>query len=217
MMNDSHPFLLDPSLFQRLQRTRHDPFSSVSSGALTAAPPTHRRQLYVRGIGLKEKAADESTSSETPIRPFERLLVGLFEGKVPLSFQVEATPASVRFFLGVWTPNEVSPGARVPGLAEQEGVIVSLLRGVYPFVDIADSILSQPRPWPRSGLALGVPSLPAGERSDPALPIERLARALTGKAWSLLVLAQPVLPELTDQVRDRVLNEMRMATAAAAA
>jgi hypothetical protein len=215
-MSDFRPFVLDPSLFQHLQRTKHDPFSSVSSGEITAAPPTHRRQLYVRGIGLKEKATDQSPSSETPIPPFERLLVGLFEGKVPFSFQVEATPASVRLFLGVWMPDEVSPGPRAPELAEHEDVMVSLLRSVYPFVDFKESIL-QPSPWPRSGLALGIPSMPASDRSDPALPIERLVRALTGKSWSLLVLGQPVLPETTDQVRDTILNEMRMVTAAAAA
>jgi hypothetical protein len=216
-MSETRPFLLDPSIIQDLQRARHDPFRAASSGDVIAAAPTCRRQIYVRGIGVRDRALDESAASERPVLPLEGVLVGLSAGRVPFAFQVTATPSSVRFCLGAWIPEAGSHNATAAQLTEHEDVLESLLRGVYPSVDIVQSASSPPTVWPRCGLALGVPSLVAADRADPALPMERLVRALTGKSWSLIVLAQPVLRETTDRVRDRILNEMRMASAAQAA
>src|SRR5260370_39090821 len=98
-MNETQPFLLDPSLFHYLQRAEHDPFSTAQSGEFTAAPPSFRRQTPVDGIGLRTQAPDDPEASNKSSRPLEGLLLGPFEGNVPFSFQVSATPPPARFLL----------------------------------------------------------------------------------------------------------------------
>jgi hypothetical protein len=215
-MSDPRPFSLDPALVPFLQRAKHDPFASARSGKATVAPPARRRQVHVRGVSAQKKTADEAAGPDPQIRPLERLLVGLFGARVPFAFQVDGTPASVRFLLSVWT-SEAAATPTPTDVGRHQDVLVSLLRGVYPSVDIDDSAPSPPVAWPNSGVALGVPSLLAFDPADPALPMQRLVRALTGHTWSLLILGQPASPDLTDQMRDKILNDMRLASAAQAA
>ena len=217
-MSETGPFSLDPYVVDYAQRADADPFAAVGPGEVTAAPPSLRAPLVIRGVGLQGRTTDRQPAErpkDTPAHPqAEQVLIGLYRQAVPFGFQVISAGGQVQFVMSAWA--SASSGAAPADVCKSREVVESLLRGAYPSADAMHATSAPPHPWPRSGLALGVPTFQPGEASDRALPIQRLIRAMAGKAWSLLVLAEPARRDVADGVRNRVLNDMRQAAAAQA-
>jgi hypothetical protein len=174
--------------------------------------------VLIRGIGLLSRSTERSPAGQpdAPTRPkLEQVLIGLHAQRLPFAFQVLSARGQTQFVTAAWTPAG-STGAEPAAARNAREVMESLLRGAYPAVDAVDAAPAPPHRWPRSGLALGVPVLPPPDPADRTLPIQRLVRALSGQAWSLLVLAEPVRRGIADAVRNRVINDMRQAAAAQA-
>jgi hypothetical protein len=203
------PFLLEQDVVEYVQRTRWAPVDVARSGAVTAAPPACRRIVRVTGVGVHRKAPEAPAGPRIAAKPLEQVLVGMASASTPVAFQVDSSPGHAQFWLGSWS----DPGAPQPGTE----LLGTLLRGAYPAVELATEDPPPPRPWPRSGLLLGVPAPQPDGTHDRAAPVHRLVRALAGSTWSLLVLAEPVDDALLHDLRADVINDMRLAAAAEAA
>jgi hypothetical protein len=177
----------------------------------TEGPSRSRRLLRVMGVGRPE------TDQLAPIAKTDRwrpataeLITGLYGYRIPLAFWILGSTTGVRIHLGTWSAREAA--AQVQD--RRIGVIQSVLRGLYPVVEL-DPVSEQLQGWSLGGLALGIPA-PAGiDPRDGAAPIDRIMRSMTGADWSVVVLAYPVAEDAVSRGRDSLLNEMRGVQSAA--
>src|SRR4051812_20545056 len=192
-----------------LQRSGSEPH--ITSGPRTEGGADGRRLLRIRAIGRPAKLRPRPTAGSERWRPpTAELITGLYGYRIPVAFQLLGSPDGVRVALGTWSARAASPPVQQRRLA----VIESVLRGLYPVVDVEPANIVETR-WPLAGVALGVPS-PAGiDDTDGAAPIDRVVRSMTGANWSILVLAYPAAEPAIAEVRDSVLNEMRAVQSAA--
>lgn len=190
---------------------RCGPGPDAGNGARTEGSAASRRLLRVRGIGRPEKERQRPISKPDRWRPATaELITGLYGYRIPMAFYLRGGAEGVRIHLGTWSARTASS----PVQARRLGVIESVLRGLYPVVDL-EPTHDDPWSWPLGGMALGVPA-PAGvDESDGAAPMDRIIRSMTGTDWACLVLAYPAAEDAIGQVRDSVLNEMRAVEAAA--
>lgn len=190
---------------------RVGPGPEIDFGALTQGTPDSRRLLRVRGIGRPEKERQRPNTKLERWRPATaELITGLYGYRIPLAFYLLGSADGVRLHLGTWSAR-AAPG---PVQARRVAVIESVLRGLYPVVDLEPAADELSR-WPLSGMALGIPA-PAGlDDTDGAAPIDRIIRSMTGADWAALVLAYPTSEDAVGEVRDSVINEMRAVESAA--
>jgi hypothetical protein len=173
--------------------------------------PGSRRLVQVGGVGRPEKYRQPSIVKTKRWRPATaELITGLYGYRIPLAFYLLGSTNGVSVQLGTWSARAAA--GEVQDL--RVGIIESVLRGLYPVVDLQATV-SEAWSWPLGGLALGVPA-PAGiDANDGAAPIDRVIRSMTGTDWAVLVLASPASEGAIAQVRDSVLNEIRAVEAAA--
>jgi hypothetical protein len=175
------------------------------------APADHRALLQVSGVALTELPLPGQARR---LRS-EDLLIGLHGQGVPVAFQLGRLGEETTIGMGAWWPQDW-PARRDVG--QMGGLVVAGLRGLYPSITAEPMVrTARAGPWPRSGLALGIPTAKPPEAADDAWPVDRLVRALVGVRWEVLVLAAPVAAGLLAELRDRVLNQMRLVRGAAAA
>jgi hypothetical protein len=192
-----------------LQRSGSEP--DIGRGARTEGVAGARRLLRVRGIGRPEKDSMRSRNTSELWRPATaELITGLYGYRIPLAFSLVGSVDGVRIQLGTWSAR----AAAAPVQTRRVAVIDSVLRGLYPVVDL-EAVDDEPSQWTLGGMALGVPA-PAGlDESDGAAPIDRIIRSMTGANWAALVLAYPASEAAIGHVRDSVINEMRAVESAA--
>ncbi|HEX6678819.1 MAG TPA: FtsK/SpoIIIE domain-containing protein [Actinomycetes bacterium] len=202
------------SMVDYLQRCGPGP--SIAGGPRTEGAAGSRRLLRVQGVGRPEKQRQGRPSRQGQAEPDRwrpataELITGLYGYRIPLAFWVLGSAEGVRIHLGTWSAKAGSS----PLQARRAAVIESVLRGLYPVVDLEPAGVER-WSWPLGGMALGVPA-PAGiDRSDGAAPMDRIIRSMTGASWSALVLAYPLPEDAIGHVRDSVLNEMRAVESAA--
>src|SRR5205807_309113 len=112
------------------------------------------------------------------------------------------SPDGVDIRLGTWSArSDTRPQTQDRRLA----VVASVLRGLYPVVDVEPAI-DQPCTWPLGGMALGVPAPIGVDDADGSVPIDRVIRSMTGTSWAALVLAYPVAENAIANERSGLLN-----------
>ena len=184
----------------------------LSRGARTTAAPASRRLLTLRGVGKEKKGPSPVPPPGVRMRmPTEDLVTGLYGYRIPLAFVAWGRPEGVELQLGVWS-SKASTGAGT--LDRRCDVLASLLRALYPSVDLEQAVAEAPALL-LAGLALGVPSIKRPEQGDPVAPIDRVIRAVAGTEWAAMVLAYPLAETAVGGIRDDVINEMRAVEAAA--
>jgi hypothetical protein len=145
----------------------------------------------------------------------EDLAVGLYGYKIPLAFLIRGEAGNIGIHLGIWSPSG-QEGAPAAVLDERHEILGTVLRSLYPAIDLMPAAPELSRPM-LAGLVLGIPTPGAADAADAALPIDRLVRALHGARWAALVLAEPVDEGWAGSLRDTVINEIRSVQAAAGA
>lgn len=211
-----------------LQRNQYSPPRLPAQASMTDAPAGARRLWQVRGVGHYERAqqrAERMTKSERPGKPnapgvpipvhlpSEDLLIGLSGLCVPVAFVVHGEPSAVSVYAGAWSqhPRENAPPAVLDSRLQLVGTLLSSL---YHSVQLSPA---EDVRVPRSqlgGMVLGIPTIKPPESLDGLLPLDRLIRAMLGSRWTVLVLAEPVAPKATNDLRLGLLNEMRSVEAA---
>lgn len=179
----------------------------------TCGDPTSRRLLLVRGISRPPRDPRTAASGERENwrPPTTELITGLYGYRIPLVYLVQSTSAGVEVSLGVWPTVPTVDPARQDG---RLNVVDSVLRGLYPAIDLAPH--TAPRQRHRHGaIAVGVPAPSGVDERDGATPIDRIIRSMAGSEWSLLVLAQPLAEHAIITEREAILNEMRTVMSAA--
>jgi hypothetical protein len=191
-----------------LQRVQMVP--ALRGGGATAAPLAARRLVRVVAVGQPTRAVPplpaEGVAFEPPTLP---LLVGLAGAGTPVAFLLEGHGQGVSVRLGTWAGDGTGDAALDAGQA----MLLAVLEGSYPVVDIAAAGVATPR-LGCGAFGLGVPSPAVVDPRDGALPIDRLVRSMTGLRWAALVLAAPVGADWLSADRNGVLNEMRAAATA---
>jgi hypothetical protein len=182
--------------------------SSIASGPWTAAPAAARRLWRVKSIGQTEKQAVPSPDESLRL-PTANLLAGLHGYGLSLAYLIKAAPDGVSISIGSWqSPN--SPVVVPMTLDKHAEALRSSLAAVYPTIEIEPAITTLVRPE-IAGLAIGIPNLGKPDRVEQTVPIDRLLRALHGTAWSVLILATPVMADKVRPLRHDTLNEHRAA------
>ncbi|WP_061290253.1 ATP-binding protein [Herbidospora cretacea] len=198
-----------------LQRARLVPPLSGVPGGTT--PFDARRVVRVAGAGEPLRApAVSSTASEdggragsSPELPILPLLVGLAGARAPVAFLLDGQDQNVSVRLGTWAQDGVDEA----GLDARQATLLAVLDGCYPALDLAAAGVAASR-LPYGALGLGVPSPPAIDPRDGALPVDRLVRSMNGLRWAALVLATPADGDTLGADRNLVLNEMRSVASA---
>jgi hypothetical protein len=204
-----------------LQRSDFTLVDLSGNASMTHAPVPLRRLWHIEGIGRVQKSplsdgrqgpAYEMSPDQIVYLNSEDVLISLYGFKIPVAYIVFGTPGGIDVYLGTWLPagSKHTSGAMVN---QQQGVLQAALQGLYPAIDFrkADAQLILP---PTAGLVLGIPTAKPPGPYDGALPLDRLTRAMAGATWTALVLAQPVLEEMTDSQCHYLINEMRATGAA---
>ncbi|MGH3681767.1 MAG: ATP-binding protein, partial [Natronosporangium sp.] len=173
-----------------------------------------RRLSRIRAVGRldrhRHREPPRPGPAEPPPAPATRdLLTGAHAYRISVAFLAAGNPGEVQFHLGTWEPTlAADQPAPADVLDARQAVLTTLLDTLYPVVRHPPAGTRVPA-LPQVGLAVGVPSFRPPDPLDPVNPWDRLARALSGLSWAVLVLAQPVAPEAARRVRDLVLNELR--------
>lgn len=203
-----------------LQRTGFTPAELPANAPATSAPPALRRLWRIGSVGQLTKQwlpeEQQFLGSDRRVRlPSGDLLIGLHSHKIPLAFLVKGEPGGVAICLGTWSPG--GSGKESAAILEgREQIFRSLLSSLYPAIDF-ESEETQLAVQPLAGLVLGVPTAKPPDPYSGALGIDRLIRAMSGRSWAFLVLAQPVDENTTTALRHNVINELRSIQTAARA
>ena len=201
---------VSPAALDYLQRTGIDPWADVATAPRTVAPPGSRRLLHVAGVSVPPRPVTGSAVTPESVST-ENLLVGLSGYQIPVAYTLHGRPSGVSVHVATWSPTrESAPPAALDARRE---VLATVLRGLAAGVD-ATPVDPTTESLPFGGLVVGVPTKDALDLSDGANAIDRLARALTGREWATLVLAEPVSETSLAKMRARVINEMRTVAAA---
>ena len=211
-----------------LQRNNSIPAAIPPNAPLTSASPILRRLWHVHGIGQRDKTfhpergrSGNSRQGQSALASFdlahlpsEDILIGLSGYHIPLAFLIRGEPGGVAIQLGAWSQmeREKAPPAV---LNSRQQILGSVLKSLYPAIDLAPAEDVQLARRPLAGLVLGVPTVKPPGAADGALPIDRLIRAMHGSSFAVLVLAEPVAPRTTSDLRHSLINEMRTVEAAA--
>jgi hypothetical protein len=186
-----------------LQRTGANPPEVDPVGPVTEAPEELRKLMRISAVGRLEKEPLPRPGEDFRLIT-EDLLVGLYNYKIPVAFQISAGVGPTTIELGTWLPS----GGSANTVQDNAGVLTALLSSIFPIVELSEAEVASSPPS-HGGLALGIPSAKPPEAVDGSLPVDRLLRALGGGSWRVLVLAEPEDEEATRGIRMRILNEMR--------
>ncbi|MFI8105472.1 ATP-binding protein [Streptomyces sp. NPDC086023] len=190
-----------------LQRNRLVPL--LQGGPALTSSMAARRAARIAGVGRSARLLQPRPDSVELELPTTSLLVGLAGAGVPVACLMESQGQGVAIRIGTWG-GESTDGA---GLDAQQSMLLSVLDGCYPAVDLAPASVATPK-FTHGALALGVPTARTEPARDGELPMDRFLRSMAGRRWAALVLAVPVgVTELASD-RNRVLNEMRAVAAA---
>jgi hypothetical protein len=211
-----------------LQRNNYAPPALTPQTGTTTAPIVSRRLWRVLGTGQPQRTSrrgeggDQGQAARQKSRaassyfhlPAEDLLVGMAGLRIPLTFVIDGEPTGVKIMAGTWSqhPRENAPPAVLNTRLQTVG---TLLRSLYPAVALVPAEDVRTPEWPLAGFAMGVPTVKPLESVGGMLPIDRLARAMQGSRWTVVILAEPVGPGTTGKLRDSVVNEMRAVQSAA--
>ena len=171
--------------------------------------PGTRYEFDVWGIGREEKQPPAPPPDPKLWRlPFEDLLVGAYTYRIPISFRLRSTAAGgLSLALGTWTAD---PGGD-DVCRDRCEVLRALLGTLYPVAATSAPRPPLPAAGPvgvAGGLVTGHPTAKPPVAGDNVLPVDRIARALAGRAWNVLVLASPE-PESTPQrMREALVAEL---------
>jgi DNA helicase HerA-like ATPase len=184
-----------------VQRSGIDPLAGLESASVLSAPPDARRLLHVQGLGGLRRTGGSAFAAE-------KLLTGLAGARSPIAAIVHGTGNETSFHIGAWN----AEGESADRLQLRERVLRSVLDGVYPSIEIAESTF-QPSAWPLAGLALGVPTVTPPDPADGSNGADRLVAAMTGMRFVAVVLAVPLSEEYLASRSGHVLNELRAVAA----
>ncbi|MGW6838825.1 ATP-binding protein [Streptomyces sp. NPDC054949] len=183
---------------------RHRLVPELQGGPALTCSMAARRAVRITGVGRSTplpQLRSENVSLELPTTP---LLVGLAGAGVPVAFAIESHGHGASIRIGTWD----TEGTGGPDLDARQSMLLSVLDGCYPAVDLAAASVAIPK-FVHGALAMGVPTARHVLARDAELPIDRLLWSLTGRRWAALVLAVPMGATELAADRNRVLNEMR--------
>ena len=171
--------------------------------------PAQRRLFRVKAIGVPrrpEPRAASATGEDQFRHPTESLLVGLSAYGIPIAYEVVGSASGVEFRLGTWVDASSDPAA----LDDQTEVVKTLVRGLYPYVELEDEDPAEPGPLlTLAGVVIGQPAPTRRDETDAGVSWDRVIRAMRGATWRVVILAQPVADAVTSGLRDHVIEEMR--------
>ncbi|BBX27184.1 ATP-binding protein [Mycolicibacterium alvei] len=185
-----------------IQRVGFEP-PPVDPTRVTRAPTAQRSMLRITGIGRLGKQEKTSHLADDTLG-VDDLLAGLHMSRVPLAFRIGHDRGTARVEFGTWLPGISNSSA----LTRHTKVLDSALRSLYPAIDITP-VSPQTGQWQRGGLVMGIPTFKLPTAREGVRQVDRLLRALAGRSWSALVLAQPVDDTAIRDLRIRLINEMR--------
>ncbi|MFD9007731.1 ATP-binding protein [Streptomyces sp. NPDC059552] len=190
-----------------LQRNRLVPL--LQGGPALTSSMAARRAARIAGVGRSTRLLQPRADNVPLELPTTSLLVGLVGAGVPVACLMESQGQGVAIRIGTWG-SESTDGAE---LDAQQSMLLSVLDGCYPAVDLAPASVATPK-FTHGALALGVPTARTVSARDDELPMDRFLRSMAVRRWAALVLAVPIgVTELASD-RNRVLNEMRAVAAA---
>ena len=124
---------------------------------------------------------------------------GLHGATLPIAFSLSSTGHGFEICFGTWATS-----------SDDLAGLESAIRTCYPTAELTMVGPSQETEWDRHGVALGSPPPQLRSLRDAALPVDRIAQALAGHCWQVVVLAAPMADRFASDLRDMVLNEMRL-------
>jgi hypothetical protein len=179
--------------------------------------PAGRRLWQVTGIGRDEKfgaALERSAAGSAADHyhlPTADLLAGLHGLNSPIAFTLSGINGRITVEIGVWTSRAEVAAA---DLDERANVLATVLASLYPVVHLnrSDGV---PMLFPAADFVLGVPSVRPPTAQDSVVANDRIIRSMSGQAFQIVVLAQPLADDRVERLRDQVISEMRWVQEAA--
>jgi hypothetical protein len=187
-----------------LQRSSLDLSALEANSPLaTSTPPELRRLWRIHGVGRTGKWLDLSRDPHV-LAASEDAFIGL---DIPLAFLISGTSGGTAIHVGTWSPGKREKVSAVD-LDDRQGILSAAMHALHPAIELEDAAVELNRP-PLSGLVLGVPTAKSPDSDDGALGLDKLIRAMSGTNWACLVLAEPLTKDVTINLRNSALNELR--------
>lgn len=190
-----------------LQRNNFPVSRAAENLKMTNILLDQRKLFHLSGVGYWQKdksAAHLSRNSESAGSQLEDLLIGLYSRQAGFAFLLEGGLQGVSVYVGVWN---------TAGQQTEEKTLLSMLQGLFPFVKIEPAYEKSLIRYPRTGFALGVPTLKAKEKHGQGSEIDRLVRGMSGENWACLLLAEPIPETNINALRNAVMNDIRQVEA----
>lgn len=170
--------------------------------------------LHLSEVGRSWRQKDQAGEGKEPLQYHsEDLLVGCAGLNIALLFAIVGSPAGVQIFLGSFPGALAGNEKATAGAAEG---LKSLLASHYPGSRISEiggdgfvSRVAAEVTRGHLGLITGLPTRKAAADLDRTTQIDRVIRAMRGKSWAWVVLADPLTATLTNDLGHAVVNEMR--------
>jgi Helicase HerA, central domain len=186
------------------------PLPAFHVGLRDATQPAQgmRRLVVVRGVTRRPAENLPATAAPGDDPPTVALLTGACRLRTPMVFVLGDRGYGLDVGIGVWSPRSIKPDE----LDARCDAVVGALEALYPEVAIEDGDprLSDHEVW---SSALGVPFAEAPVAGDDANVIDRLVRAMAGRRWTAILVAQPANRVVIKEKRAQILEETRRAEA----
>lgn len=162
--------------------------------------------FHITGIGInKQQAQARSNNKELPL-PTEILLSALYGNRIPVAFMVSNRNHHVKIQIGTWS---AAGGNGTASIERRQSILASALGSLYESIDI-EPVQHDLFDFPNCGMALGVPSFTNPHSTEEPVALDRIIRALSDANWSFIILAEPVAESIVSQLRQTIIEEMRM-------
>jgi len=163
-------------------------------------PWSSRRLFRISGLGQHQLIAPVRQDAR-PIQRLESqdLVMALSGYGAPLAFLSRGSSEGVEIYVGTWGADSKT--------SIRGALLKTAMAAQFPEIDVSPPVEGVAGTWPVGSVALGVPSPRPSHEVE--APIDRIIRALQGKTWQALVLAEPVNALVPIRIRTSALEESR--------
>lgn len=166
------------------------------------------RVFHIKGVSINKHTQFKENAKEIQL-PGEILLSSLYGTRTPIAFLVDNQQSQVKIHVGTWSTVANNNNSSIPNIERRQAILSSALNSLYMAMDMKVAEVNS-ADFPLSGLVLGIPTPIYPRSTEDPMAIDRIIQAISDGRWSFLILAEPVAESSISQIRQSIIEEMRL-------